>query len=587
MRKIYLKSLLFVWAFVAPFVLLASNVVVVNTSVDFGQRERADITSAIPYQLVNLGTDTAEVLSFLDVAPFSQPSSGMAIAPGDTLMPIINFDRSAAVGTYTAVMEIYLTDDTLSLTVSGSLVDNTPTFTQNDILYWVGTGANQALLVVDFNSGQADESVAFGYKFDGTPTGEDMLLAINNAYADFNANLSGGFLMDITYGTQSGLGGNPEWWMTCSRTDSTLWNMNWGLSTPLTNGSWFGCAYSPVDENWNPTNLPGNPVAAPSLTGLVVNGPVDFGNRERADITSTQAYQLINQGTDTVEIIGFSDVPPFSQIFDTMLVAPGDTISPIVLFDRSDVTGNHIAMLEIYLADDTLSISVNGSIIDNTPTFAQTDIQHWVGSGANSAILVIDFNSGIANESTAFGYRFDGTATGEEMLTAIADVYPDLTTNMAGGFLNDIIYGTQSGLGGNPEWWMTCSRTESTLWNMNWGISTALADGDWFGCTYSPVDSDWNPTNLPGQPLAALAPSSINEFSESMLNIYPNPCQDIINVEADGVASIQIFNIQGQICKRIENFQNRTINISELPSGVYTLKVTTAHGQATQRVVKK
>ena len=44
---------------------------------------------------------------------------------------------------------------------------------------WVGTGSNQAALVVDFHNGQAGDSVVFGYRWDGTASGEDMLKALS------------------------------------------------------------------------------------------------------------------------------------------------------------------------------------------------------------------------------------------------------------------------------------------------------------------------------------------------------------------------------------------------------------------------
>lgn len=46
-----------------------------------------------------------------------------------------------------------------------------------------------------------------------------------------------------------------------------------------------------------------------------------------------------------------------------------------------------------------------------------SDITNWTGSGANEAGLVIDWQDG--RGSTLWGYRWDGTASGEDMLRAI------------------------------------------------------------------------------------------------------------------------------------------------------------------------
>jgi len=60
------------------------------------------------------------------------------------------------------------------------------------------------------------------------------------------------------------------------------------------------------------------------------------------------------------------------------------------------------------------------------------DLLHIVGSGANLATLVIDFNDGTASESFAWGFRWDGEASGADMLLAIAAADPGLTLASSG-----------------------------------------------------------------------------------------------------------------------------------------------------------
>lgn len=52
--------------------------------------------------------------------------------------------------------------------------------------------------------------------------------------------------------------------------------------------------------------------------------------------------------------------------------------------------------------------------------FDLSNIQYWVGSGSNEAALVVDFQMPSGTESYAWGYRWNGTATGEDMFRAIA-----------------------------------------------------------------------------------------------------------------------------------------------------------------------
>jgi hypothetical protein len=51
----------------------------------------------------------------------------------------------------------------------------------NDIKYWVGTGSNQAAFVVQWNDGKNSDALIWGFRWDGTATGEDMLKAIAKA----------------------------------------------------------------------------------------------------------------------------------------------------------------------------------------------------------------------------------------------------------------------------------------------------------------------------------------------------------------------------------------------------------------------
>lgn len=50
-------------------------------------------------------------------------------------------------------------------------------------------------------------------------------------------------------------------------------------------------------------------------------------------------------------------------------------------------------------------------------TFA--DIQYWVGTGSNQAAFVVQWNDGKNADALVWGFRWDGNATGEDMLKAI------------------------------------------------------------------------------------------------------------------------------------------------------------------------
>lgn len=61
--------------------------------------------------------------------------------------------------------------------------------TLDDVQFWVGTGANQAGLVIDWRDGKSADSLLWGYRWDGAATGLDMLEAVVNADPQLFAHL--------------------------------------------------------------------------------------------------------------------------------------------------------------------------------------------------------------------------------------------------------------------------------------------------------------------------------------------------------------------------------------------------------------
>ena len=103
-------------------------------------------------------------------------------------------------------------------------------------------------------------------------------------------------------------------------------------------------------------------------------------------------------------------------------------------------------------------------------TIAPEDILYWVGEGANSAILAVNW----ADTALAWGYRWDGSATVESMMAAIADADPRFSYS-GSGWLNDITFndGTVSLAGTPGNYW---GSTNNGFMDM--GMTQPLADGD-------------------------------------------------------------------------------------------------------------
>jgi len=67
----------------------------------------------------------------------------------------------------------------------------------------------------------------------------------------------------------------------------------------------------------------------------------------------------------------------------------------------------------------------------------------------------------------------------------------------------------------------------------------------------------------------------------SILHLYPNPANNVVHISGTDVSNTKIFNNIGQLI--LTQDQKNTINVSNLPNGIYILSVETITKQITQK----
>jgi hypothetical protein len=146
------------------------------------------------------------------------------------------------------------------------------------------------------------------------------------------------------------------------------------------------------------------------------------------------------------------------------------------------------------------------------------NIRYWVGSGSNEAAFVIDFNGGGTGISYAWGYRFDGVKTGEQMLRDIAAHDPLLSADIQsfsfGAFLDRLSYtpaplavtltGASNFVDSPYKYWSyyTGNSGANTNWSSsNVGMSARnLVNGSVDGWSFT-VDANFGPGVAPSDPI--------------------------------------------------------------------------------------
>ena len=78
--------------------------------------------------------------------------------------------------------------------------------------------------------------------------------------------------------------------------------------------------------------------------------------------------------------------------------------------------------------------------------------------------------------------------------------------------------------------------------------------------------------------------TSVNENGEMGLNVYPNPANTLMSVEAEGLQQVTICNVMGQVVMTMRCDEDGVVvNTSDLVSGIYTISVKTMQGTMTKR----
>lgn len=81
----------------------------------------------------------------------------------------------------------------------------------------------------------------------------------------------------------------------------------------------------------------------------------------------------------------------------------------------------------------------------------------------------------------------------------------------------------------------------------------------------------------------------VDNVQTSKLAVYPNPVSNqlFISSQDQKVKDVMIYNLSGTVVKNISNLAEETVDVSDLATGNYVIKVTTDQGIATRKIVKK
>lgn len=209
----------------------------------------------------------------------------------------------------------------------------------------------------------------------------------------------------------------------------------------------------------------------------------------------------------------------------------------------------------------------------------------WFGEGDKKALLIVDFLQSIPR-SYVFGVRFQNEATGLDLLQAIAK--EDTLFAFEGqAFLQDLVYGADSGMFASPNYWGTWSATNFGDWIMNVGLSTPVLDGHFFACTYTDFAPPLRPsTNLLRVSAPAKDPTLVKQWSKNVIEAFPNPFSTSFSVLLESPSEVIITDCRGVLLYQTRNESGRLSLGEDWATGLYFLQIQSASGVQQIKMIK-
>jgi len=295
---------------------------------------------------------------------------------------------------------------------------------------------------------------------------------------------------------------------------------------------------------------------------------------------------------------------------------------------KSDTIG---FCLKFYSTTDTLNLlastadggttytpaTYTGQLFNNQLQFVPGTTSTWAASGVDATNqptrvgIVYSFDDGASfnavdqdvsgtqitcqaffNDSVAYAGNFNTGAT-DGILVLTAPVVPavaNFTANDTAIALHGhvLFTNTSSGIktGTSLYQWTFQGGTPSSSTSKNPSVITYNTAGT-YDVTLTITNVFGSVNTLVKHGYIYVGGVGVDEISQNNIKVYPNPAKDELNVEAASIMKeIRIFNITGQmVLDQAVNGKTLKVQTSNLPSGIYNLKVLTEDGSSFDRKI--
>lgn len=312
------------------------------------------------------------------------------------------------------------------------------------------------------------------------------------------------------------------------------------------------------DSTWDASSIWGYAYQAPQ-TGLNLLEAVDSLDRNLAFSYDTASFGIYLDDVAYHRHLGEGGMPNFWSTWDALRfdslatnLGLADTLQPGGFWALTYTDFNPA------LPPDTPRAALNPR------AYRAADISTWLGSGPDSALVVLDFKNGSDTATFAWGYRFTDSVSLSSALTAIESAVSGLSLTLTGGALSQASYQGLSGTAGGAHIWLNWRATNPGNWQPQ--ASTYLHAGSWAGFTFTDTAWQHSAEPRPGTPAGAKSGIGLREISAPLTGqFFPVPATHILRSK-EALHSVKLINANGAVVKRTSRMP---LPVADLPAGMY------------------
>lgn len=445
---------------------------------------------------------------------------------------------------------------------------------ENDILYWVGSGDQWAILTISWCNPTL--TLAWGYRWSGSenPVVIDVIQAIDTADDRLSIIWNSDTDNAVTYQDENYdlTGSYHGCWMSTEMQSITIQTLNSGNETQIGDLTcymdwWFSSTPIPVEP---PTEI-STPCENPENLRVTIDSTIVTLNWESS--ASDHLLSLSTANYDTSFIISTN----------------------IYICNNMDIGVTYSWSIRAVCGESDSSDIVNGEDfmipIPNDVTTTANDILYWIGEGENEMIFIVNWCD--PEVALAWGYRFS------EESVVLKDVMDEIMN--ADHRFNYIVgaWGVDNFTYRDSIYDLTVAEGNYLLFLINGEMGMVgyseqtISDGDyvkWGENSCSHTDENWNmswTTNI--TPATTPSGSGINDYDNITLSIRPNPATQYVQIYYSGngeKSTVSLFDLNGRVVKEeILTNSYMTISTSELTNGIYFIRINNSKTTKVEKLI--